>query len=263
VVFVANIVIVALGLIALFGPGQSRYRASIARVIATACAVIVCGTFAGIGLNDRLTGQPAPAGAATPGPAPSGPPVGVPVAATSDSPAAAPATSAVAVGPGADPGTGPGRPQPRPGKKDVTAGPVTAPRTRPPAPKVGVSAAMACTPSSCETSEKIMSLGGAFRGTLASGHQLMLFVQAPDGRHYPGSTGLVSDGRWSGKVHVGSDNGQEASYTYAGCLYDIDQTFAADLDARGDSELNQGLTRVPTSGTAVRLACAQLRWNRP
>lgn len=259
-VLVGNIVIVALGLIALFGPGQARYREATARVIATACAVIVCGTFAGIGLNDRLTGQPAPAGAATPGPSASGSPVGVSsVAATSDKPAAASATSAVTVDPVAEPG----RSRPRPARKEATPGPIPAPPTRAPVRKVDVSASMVCTPASCETSEKIMSLAGTFSGDLAGDHQLMLFVQAPDGRHYPGSKGLVSGGRWSGKVHVGSDNGQEASYTYAACLYDIDRTFAADLDARDNSELNQGLTRVPTAGTAARLACAQLRWNRP
>jgi hypothetical protein len=62
---------------------------------------------------------------------------------------------------------------------------------------------------------------------------------------------------------VGSKNGVETSYTYSACVYDIDATFSADLDAGSDEQLNQGLTRVPTSGTADRLACRQLRWNRP
>ncbi|MEU8228543.1 hypothetical protein AB0C12_02955 [Actinoplanes sp. NPDC048967] len=255
--FVVNIVIVVLGLIALFGPGQAKYRESLPRVIAAACAVIVCGTLAGIGLSDRLKSEPAPAEAAAPDPSRSGPPASRSVVATPGKKVKPTATAIV------DPVVIPGAPQEQPAAREVTSRPTSRPSTKAPIRKAAVSASMSCTPSSCETSEKIMALGGAFSGALAAGHQLMLFVQAPDGRHYPGSKGLVSGSRWSGKVHVGSDNGQEASFTYAACLYDINQTFAADLDARSDTELNAGLTRIPTSGTAVALACEQLRWNRP
>ncbi|WP_345477824.1 hypothetical protein [Actinoplanes auranticolor] len=255
--FVVNIVIVVLGLIALFGPGQAKYRQSIPRVIAATCAVIVCGTLAGVGLSDRLKGEPASAGAAAPGPSSSS---GLPASRS------VPAASGKSVKPTAvtvDPVVEPVTPPEQPTVRTTTSRPTSRPSTKAPARKAAVSASMNCTPSSCETSEKIMALGGAFNGAPAGGHQLMLFVQAPDGRHYPGSKGLVSGSRWSGKVHVGSDNGQESSFTYAACLYDIDQTFAADLDARSETELNSGLTRVPTTGTAVALACEQLRWNRP
>lgn len=71
------------------------------------------------------------------------------------------------------------------------------------------------------------------------------------------------DGAWSGAVHLGSANGTEPRYTYAGCLYRIDRTFAADLKALGDDRLNQGLEAIPTKGTAVELACRTLVWNRP
>jgi len=61
---VANIVIAALGLVALFGPGQAQYRKSGPRVVAAVCAVIVCATLAGLGLRDRLADEVTPTGAA-------------------------------------------------------------------------------------------------------------------------------------------------------------------------------------------------------
>ena len=108
-----------------------------------------------------------------------------------------------------------------------------------------------------------MALGGGLTGRPASGHRLMLFVEAPDGRYYPGSRGQVLDGGWSGKVHVGSANGTESSYSYVACVYDIDATFADWLDSRSFDQLNEGLTRVPATGSADSLACRRLTWNRP
>jgi len=64
-------------------------------------------------------------------------------------------------------------------------------------------------------------------------------------------------------VHLGSKNGTEETYTYAVCVYDIDKTFADDLSARGNDELNKGLSEVPTVGSADELACKKAIWHRP
>jgi len=126
-----------------------------------------------------------------------------------------------------------------------------------------VTATLSCSPSSCETSEEFMDVGGELSGSLASGHRLRLFTHAPDGKYYAASEGLVTGGEWSGKVHLGSKNGTEETYTYAVCVYDIDKTFADDLSARGNDELNKGLSEVPTIGSADELACKKAIWHRP
>ncbi|MDR7276101.1 hypothetical protein [Catenuloplanes atrovinosus] len=254
---VINLVIVVLGVIALFDPGHTDYRASTARVVITTIAVGVSGVLAGVGVLDRL-GVPASVGtteaaATTPaGATPSAPPV----------PSAGPTSAAAASSPPQQVDSGaPGIAAP----DATTAGPGPTPAPPPPPPPSASPRAvttMNCRPSSCETSDDLMDLFGAFPGTLADGEQLRLFVQAPDGLFYAGSTGIVSGGSWSGRVHLGSEAGQEQSYTYTGCLYRIDRVFADDLRARGDEELNRGLTAVPTTGSAVRLACRTLVWNR-
>ena len=138
--------------------------------------------------------------------------------------------------------------------RDVTEDPETPP---------AVTATLGCSPSSCETSEEFMDVGGELSGSLASGHRLRLFTHAPDGKYYAASEGLVTGGEWSGKVHLGSKNGTEETYTYAVCVYDIDKTFADDLSARGNDELNKGLSEVPTVGSAEELACKKAIWHRP
>jgi hypothetical protein len=184
-VLVANIATAALGLIALFGPGHSRFRASRPRLLVTATAVLVCITFAGLGLYERLNDD----------------------------------------------------------------------RIRP------VSGSITCVPASCSTSNRQLSLSGEFHGNLADGHRLMVFLEE-SGRHFPYPV-RSEDDRWAATAYVGSDTGRENSYTYRGCLYDIDRFLAADLRARGEAQLRQGLAEPPTSQAASVVVCRELFWTRP
>jgi serine/threonine protein kinase len=239
--------------------GRRRWRRSAPVAAALASAVAVGATV--LLLADQRNPLMPPADAVAPavGPGVSSP-VPLPSASASDLPVP-PSASPTGPGPGLDPGDRPESPEP-PGDEPVESD-TTPPPVSPPEQVRAGAATIGCAPSSCRTSEKIMALAGGFTGELAPGHELLLFTHAPDGRHYPGSAGQVSGARWSGTVHVGSDSGTEPSYTYTACLYDIDETFAADLDRRGVTELNAGLTRVPTAGDATALACRELRWDRP
>jgi serine/threonine protein kinase len=150
-----------------------------------------------------------------------------------------------------------------------TRTPPPGPSPKPPTPKApggqpaaaAVTATMRCTPS-CRTSERTLFLEGAIAGSLATDHSLMMFTHQ-GGKYFAGSPVYPSGGAWTGQVYVGNDTGAAPGYTYNACLYEIDRTFRADLDARGNAALNQGLDRVPTSGTAAELACQTVIWTRP
>lgn len=248
--------IVLLGMVALFGPGRVAYRRSAARVAVTGIAIIACGTVAGVLFMGNLNAE-----AAAPTPTPS-PPVG---SAGSPFSSAAPTIGATpSAGPPTAPVTNPPSTGNRSGTPHQTENPGPPPvvvRTTVP-PVTPLSATMSCRPS-CTTSSDLIAVGGSLTGRLSDDHRLMLFVQAPDGRYYPGSQGQTGSGSWSGKVHVGSPNGTEASYDYTACVYDIDARFNSWLAGQSDTTLNQGLAKVPTTGTARKLACRALSWNRP
>ncbi|MFI5843821.1 hypothetical protein ACIA8K_29380 [Catenuloplanes sp. NPDC051500] len=240
------VVVGLLGMIALFDPGQDGYRDSRVRVGVTMFAVVLCGIAAGVGVADRVWGDRYP-----------------PVVTTIPSPSPIGSTPPSVPTPAPTSGTDTRDPDPPPPRSvPVPASAPPAPTTSPPG-VIETRTTMSCTPATCETSEDNMTLAGTFSGALADGDQLILFVHAPDNLYYAGARPRPAGGTWSGAVHLGSPNGTETRYTYTGCLYRIDGTFAADLKTLGDERLNQGLESIPTKGTATELACRTLTWNRP
>jgi hypothetical protein len=130
-------------------------------------------------------------------------------------------------------------------------------------PPGAVTATITCS-NSCTTNNRDVRVQGTIDGVLPDHHELVMFTTDQGGTFYLGSHVAPVGSTWAGAVKVGnSSTTGTPTLTYSACLYDIDSTFSADLDARGSDELNNGLARIPTVGTAEQLACVTVTWNRP
>jgi serine/threonine protein kinase len=238
-------------------PARRGRRRALLAAGSTGLAIVALG--AAVLLINQV--EAPPGGAAVAQPSSAAPKSGPPSPARSASkPAGTPGPSTATVVDADAPVTTPDPDQPA--REDEEDREVQQPEPEPGTPRAAT-ATLGCSPSSCETSEEFLNVGGELSGSLASGHRLRLFTHAPDGRYYAASEGLVTGGEWSGKVHLGSKNGTEQTYTYAVCVYDIDRAFADDLSARGNDALNEGLREIPTVGSAKSLACEKAVWHRP
>lgn len=123
-----------------------------------------------------------------------------------------------------------------------------------------VDATIACT-STCTTTDRTVLVDGALSGQLSDGHQLQLFTKI-NALYYAGSAGQAGDGDWTGQVIVGNDSGTENTYRYRTCIYDIDQSFADEMESLGKEKLNKGISRPPKS-SARELDCTTVTWTRP